>query len=151
MSLLAVYGTLMGGYAQGITTLGRNHAKFLSAERFIDAGRTLASSFEMVAQPSRTTPGKFTPVVFAAGGKCIQVELYNVDAPLLAQLDELEGTHLQPPHYVRRPFLFQFESSSGLVEADMYVAPHQAPNIVPNRAPIDYKGVVARWRNDLSL
>jgi gamma-glutamylcyclotransferase (GGCT)/AIG2-like uncharacterized protein YtfP len=93
MAFVFVYGTLKRG--------GENH-RVIAGQRFVGEARTEPGFrlYQLDGYPGMVEAG--------AGGRSIEGELWEVDDPALARLDELEGTasglyarvplRLQPPH-----------------------------------------------------
>lgn len=80
-----VYGTLMRGE--------RNH-HLLDGEgaELVCATQTASAEFQMVVNPSSSSPDKWTPSVYRiADGFHIAGELYHVNDKVLDNLDELEA------------------------------------------------------------
>ena len=96
-----VYGTLMRGH--------RNQ-RFMDGAAFIGPAVTAEAFYEMRLLPSRSSPGRFTPVVTGEGFSRIAGEVYELGAETLRRVDELEGGR-----YARRTV----NTSQGL--ADMYI------------------------------
>ncbi len=80
-TLLFVYGTLLRGE--------RNHPK-MATSKFL--GETATSNGLELRDLDRY------PGMVKAGRGCVQGELYEIDPPVLAELDELEG---HPNHFWR--------------------------------------------------
>lgn len=76
-----VYGTLKRGE--------RNHQLLLTAT-CLGAAVTRDAAFTLREYASTSSPGRITPSVLAGGTHRIAGEVYELDAGLLARLDELE-------------------------------------------------------------
>jgi gamma-glutamylaminecyclotransferase len=86
MAFVFVYGTLKRG--------GENH-RVIAGQRFVGEARTEAAFrlYQLDGYPGMAA--------VAEGGRSIEGELWEVDGPALARLDELEGT--ESGLYVRAP------------------------------------------------
>ncbi len=96
-----VYGTLMRGH--------RNQ-HFMEGAAYIGPAVTVDALYEMRLLPSRSTPGRFTPVVTGEGLSRIAGEVYELGTETLRRVDDLEGGR-----YARRTV----NTSQGM--ADMYI------------------------------
>ncbi len=109
-----VYGTLMRGH--------RNYFMMEGAE-FIGLGRTREAAFVMRQNPSKSSPGNFTPGVRDEGSAHIAGEIFLVSDDHLAALDEFEDVGVE---YTRKSIILEDGTEAGI-----YLVIAEKPSCAP--------------------